>query len=61
MTKEITLSGEIGKGKTALVDDCDYDKVFACPCYLDIRGYVYIVVENKKHLLHRYIMGISGK
>ena len=46
----------------ALVDDVDYEGVSKHRWYLNSNGYVYgYFGNNKRLLLHRYILGISGR
>jgi hypothetical protein len=60
MSKEIWLSGKRGKGKYALVDDDDYERLRKYKWYLDGTGYArtYFREKNKQssQSIHRMIM-----
>lgn len=54
--KQIQLSGKLGRGKSVIVDDADYEKYNHLRWYLSVRGYVVRTNNGKTCRLHRLIM-----
>jgi hypothetical protein len=54
--KKIPLSGKVGKGKSILVDNEDYEMLIQHSWYLRRDGYVACGLDGKTVLIHRLIM-----
>lgn len=52
--KEVSLT----KGQTALVSDCDYERVMQHSWCMHPRGYAKARINKKYVLMHRWIMGV---
>lgn len=56
MSKEIPLTGKRGRGKFAIVDDCDFERVAPYLWHIDTEGYARTHINRQVAKLHRYIM-----
>ena len=53
----IELRGNKGRGKYAIVDDCDYERVSKYKWFLGSGGYAQCSVGGKTVYMHRFILG----
>lgn len=56
---KIELGGRLGRGKFTLISQSSWDLVSNTSVWLDTHGYACVTIDNKKHLLHRLILGVT--
>lgn len=63
MSKQIPLSGKMGKGKFAIVDDEDYEELSRYKWNLSTKGYAQAWMSELKQTvrMHRFIMRITDR
>lgn len=55
--KHITLTGKYAEGRTAIVDDADYNEVMKHNWYMTKHGYAATSIKNKNMWMHHFLIG----